>query len=427
MTNTLGWLDYNVNESTVRHTLQSMVAAQAAENERTMDKLQTIYLFLTRKCNLSCQHCYIEGVGPARDKDFDLPAIKQLIERALPFGLKKVKVSGGEPFVRQDALEILNYLDSLNLEVVLETNGTLFDDDTVPQLEKLKDFTIFVSLDHRDVEKHDEFRGVPGAYNKTVKVLQDLGRTNIKSIVTTTANRNNYADVVNIADLVLGWGIKQHRTLLNIHPLGNARGHLDNAITMEEAEVLIGSLIASEHFRSGRSYMTLPPALMPLNMLRDLHTCGWGNNVIGVLSTGEISMCSASYEDQEMIGGNAFEQDLIEIWAHGDFFKNLREVGNNGKVKGVCGNCIFYTACRGVCRMSSYSHYGVVDAPYPLCQETYNAGAFPKYALVDPEKDCHFGQGVIKAGRAEPAAKLVQLTSLRKAAAQVMSSGVHSG
>jgi radical SAM protein with 4Fe4S-binding SPASM domain len=407
------WLNYKVDEVAVRQKLQAMVYRQCTENEKTLGTLQTIYLFLTRKCNLACQHCYIEGVGPARDKDFGLPAIQKIIERALPHGLKKVKVSGGEPFVREDALDILAYLDSQNLEVVLETNGTLFQDDTLNRLSALKNFTVFVSLDHYDLNKHDEFRGLPGAYSRTVKVLKELGQTEVSSVVTTTANRQNYSDVANIADMVLGWGIKQHRTLLNIHPLGNARGHLDNAITIEEAEVLIGSLIESDHFKAGRSYMTLPPALMPLDMLKDLNSCGWGKNVVGILSTGEISMCSASYDDLDMIGGNIFEQDLVEVWEHGDLFRNLRDVGN-GSVKGVCNNCIFYTTCRGVCRMSSYAHYGEIDAPYPLCQEVYNRGGFPQYALIDPNRNCHFGSEVIKGKRAEPLQKLVKLTSRLK-------------
>jgi radical SAM protein with 4Fe4S-binding SPASM domain len=367
------------------------------ENE-VRDQLQTIYLFLTRKCNLACQHCYIEGVGPARDKDFDLPAIRALIERALPHGLRKVKVSGGEPFVRRDVIEILRYLDALDLEIVLETNGTLFQPDTISQLRALRRLTVYISLDHLEEVKHDEFRGRAGAYGKAVAVLRELGQTEVTSVVTTTASRHNYAQVVDIADMVLDWGIKRHRTLLNIHPLGNARGHLDNAITMEEAEILIARLLRSPHFRSGRAYMTLPPALMPLEMMRDLHTCGWGNSVIGVLSTGEVSMCSASYDDPGMIAGNAFERDLIDIWRESEFFRGLRAVGE-GRVKGVCGNCVFYAACRGVCKMSSYAHYGEKDAPYPLCQEVYNRGAFPRYALVDPSRDCRYHRQVIKPSR----------------------------
>jgi radical SAM protein with 4Fe4S-binding SPASM domain len=409
----LQWLTYDVDEMSTRRRLEGMVGVQVAENRSHQGQLRTIYLFLTRKCNLSCQHCYIEGVGPARDQDFDLDTIKGLIDRAIPHGLKKVKVSGGEPFVRRDVMDVLKCLDERGLEIVLETNGTLFAPDTVEQLAALRKFTVFISLDHADEAAHDKFRGLDGSYRKTVRVLREMGQTAIQSVVTTTAMRYNYDSVVPIADMVLDWGIKRHRTLLNIHPLGNARGHLDNAITMEEAEVLIGGLLQSSAFASGRAYMTLPPALMPLAMLRDLHTCGWGTSVVGILSNGDVSMCSASYEDPDMIGGNAFNEDFVDLWANGTFFKNLREIGE-GRVKGVCGNCVFYEACRGVCRMSSYSHYGEVDAPYPLCQEVYNAGAFPRYALVDPERDCTYDKTVIKASRSKlDDGVFIPLTSLR--------------
>jgi radical SAM protein with 4Fe4S-binding SPASM domain len=378
--------------------LRERVRKHFEESEGSAGALKTIYLFLTRKCNLGCKHCYIEGVGPARDLDFDLASIQKLIDQAVPHGLKKVKVSGGEPFVRRDVIDILRFLDERGLEIVLETNGTLFAPDTVDQLATLRKFTVFISLDHIDEAEHDDFRGLAGSYNKTVNVLRQMGETNVESVVTTTANRKNFDRCVEIVDAVIGWGIKRHRTLLNIHPLGNARSHLDNAITLDEAEILISQLFASEHFRAGRAYMTLPPALMPLEFLRDLHTCGWGNSVLGLLSNGDVSMCSASYDDPAMIGGNAFRENFIDIWKNGAFFRELREIGD-GKVQGVCSNCVFYKVCRGVCRMSSYSHYGTTDAPYPLCQEVYNRGAFPKYALVDPERDCRFGNEVIKTSR----------------------------
>jgi radical SAM protein with 4Fe4S-binding SPASM domain len=95
-----------------------------------------------------------------------------------------------------------------------------------------------------------------------------------------------------------------------------------------------------------------------------------------------------------MIGGNAFETPLMDIWQNSPFFQELREVGG-GNVKGVCGNCVFYSVCRGVCKMSSWSHYGEKDAPYPLCQEVYNNGGFPTYALLDPDRDCTYRRGTI--------------------------------
>jgi radical SAM protein with 4Fe4S-binding SPASM domain len=397
----LSWLREPVDEDTTRFRLQAMVEREFSQRTSTTD-LKTIYLFLTRKCNLGCQHCYIEGVGPnAKGVDFNFETIRGLIEQARPNGLRKVKVSGGEPMVHKEFRMIMEYLGSIGLrELVLETNGTLFKHDTLEWLEKIPNLTVFISLDHFDPEAHDKFRGRIGAFDRTVEVLQALGQTNIDSVVTTTAYRSNYNKIPQIIDLVLGWGVNRHRTLLNIHPIGNARGHLDNAITLDECAELIGNLLELESFRNGRAYMTLPPALMPLQYLNGVHTCGWGDNVLGILSNGNISMCSASYDDAEMIGGNAFDQPLLDIWHNSPFFEELRQIGK-GNVKGVCGNCIFYKVCRGVCKMSSYGHYGEKDAPYPLCQEIYNSGRFPRYALLDPNQDSTYRRGVIREQRAE--------------------------
>jgi radical SAM protein with 4Fe4S-binding SPASM domain len=397
---TLEWLPPVPDEQQTRERLHALVAREQLSRRSSENELKTIYLFLTRKCNLGCQHCYIEGVGPrAKGVDFNLETIRGLIEQARPHGLRKVKVSGGEPMVHKEFMAVMEYLDSCGLqELVLETNGTLFDDETLQRFSQFSNLTVFISLDHFLESAHDEFRGKSGSYAKTASVLRDLGKTDIQSVVTTTAYRNNYNQVLKIIDLVLGWGVKKHRTLLNIHPIGNARDHLSNALTLDECEILIGELLASPHFESGRAYMTLPPALMPLKYLNGVHTCGWGDNVLGILSNGEVSMCSASYDDPEMIGGNAFEAPLMDIWRNSAFFHELRNIGN-GDVQGVCGNCLFYSVCRGVCKMSSWSHYGEKNAPYPLCQEVYNSGAFPAYALIDPERDSSYRKGRIPARR----------------------------
>jgi AdoMet-dependent heme synthase len=396
----LDWLSTSQNPDVARRSLQALVESELSQRVVSKNEIKTIYLFLTRKCNLGCQHCYIEGVGPkARGYDFNLETIRSLMEQALPNGLRKVKVSGGEPMVHKEFMAVMEYLGSCGLkELVLETNGTLFDEETVERLSHLPNLTIFISLDHFEAEEHDQFRAKTGAFEKTAAVLKDLGKTNIATVVTTTAYRNNYDKIPQILDLVLGWGIKKHRTLLNIHPMGNARGHLDNAITLDECEFLIGNLLKSSYFESGQAYMTLPPALMPLKYLNGVHTCGWGDSVLGILSNGQVSMCSASYDDPEMIAGNAFEVPLMDIWRDSPFFHELRDVAH-GNVKGICGNCVFYAVCRGVCKMSSWSHYGEKDAPYPLCQEVYNSGDFPEYALIDPNRDSTYRKGTIKPKR----------------------------
>jgi radical SAM protein with 4Fe4S-binding SPASM domain len=405
MNSSLSWLSEPSDRDGIKSELVSLVEREYAKRHGG-DELKTIYIFLTRKCNLGCQHCYIEGVGPkAKGIDFNFDTIKGLIEQARPHGLRKVKVSGGEPMVHKEFMRIMDYLGSIGLqELVLETNGTLFKEDTVGNLASIPNLTVFISLDHAQPGQHDGFRGRAGAFEKTATALKALGGLDIGSVVTTTAYRDNYDKILEIVELVFSWGIKRHRTLLNIHPMGNARGHLDNAITLDECEVLISSLLASRHFDSGRAYMTLPPALMPLKVLKSIHTCGWGDNVLGILSNGDISMCSASYDDPNMIGGNVAQQPLMDIWRNSRFFQDLRDI-SGGAVKGVCSNCVFYKVCRGVCKMSSYSHYGEKDAPYPLCQEIYNNGAFPTYALIDPTRNVSYGGGAIRPKREPKAAE----------------------
>lgn len=394
----LEWLSYDLDNAAVRQRLQNIVKRQAAQQSKTYSNPDTIYLYVTKKCNLACKHCYIDRSSPTQTEDFAFASIQKLIEQALRYGLKKVKVTGGEPFESQNLFEVLDFLNSKGLAIVLETNATLFQKDTIQQLSSLNDLTISVSLDHLEAYAHDDLRGVPGSYRNTTTVLKELGQTSIQSVVTTVASRYNYHYIVELADTVLNWGIHRHRTLLNIHPLGNAAENLDLAITMEEAKELISSLLGSPHLRTGRVYMTLPPALTPLDMLQDFYACGWGNNVVGVLPTGDVTMCSASYGDPHMIGGNVFEQDLIDIWSTSSLFKRLREI-RSGNVKGVCGNCIFYALCCGFCRFSSYAHYGEIDAPYPLCQEVYRRGGFPTYALVDPSRVCQYGEHVLRSMR----------------------------
>lgn len=375
---------------------------QVAEWGRAVEvgrRLDTLYVFLTRKCNLNCQHCYIKGVGPgAQDHDFSLGTIQHAINQALTKGLRRVKVSGGEPLIHPEFPQILAYLAELGLdEIIIETNATLLTAKQVSQLERVRGLTLFVSLDHAWPDKHDRFRGKPGSYTRTLQALTQIGATGIQSVVTTIAYRDNRAFIGDIIELVLGLGISRHRTLLNIHPLGNARAHPDNALTISECIELICSLLASPLCASGRAYLTLPPALTPLSQLTGVHSCGWGRSVAGLMSNGDVSMCSASYDDPGMVAGNIFERPLDEIWKGQGLFEELGVAQR--AVKGVCSNCVFHSVCRGMCKMSSWAHYGEKDAPYPLCQEVYNIGLFPAYALLEPSRDCFYRLGTIGAGR----------------------------
>ncbi|ANM20269.1 radical SAM domain-containing protein (plasmid) [Rhizobium sp. N541] len=164
--NTPDWLSTPQDVHVTSQTLQALVTSELSKRVVSENEIKTIYLFLTRKCNLGCHHCYIAGVGSkAKGIDFNLETIQGLIEQALPNGLRKVKVSGGEPMVHKEFMAVMEYLASCGLkELVFETNGTLFDEFTIEQLSRLPNLTVFISLDHFDPEAHDAFRAKSGAF-----------------------------------------------------------------------------------------------------------------------------------------------------------------------------------------------------------------------------------------------------------------------
>ena len=70
-------------------------------------------------------------------------------------------------------------------------------------------------------------------------------------------------------------------------------------------------------------------------------------------------------------------------------FKEL----NANELKGICGNCLARDLCRGGCRLHAMMKYnGDFYAPDPECQNVYNLGKFPEYAMEDENKDCSYSE-----------------------------------
>ena len=101
--------------------------------------LNSIYLYVTDRCNLRCKHCWIEPLycedcEDNNNNEFNLKYLKKAIEDAREIGLNRVKVTGGEPFLRKDIIDIIEYLHAQNITVDIETNGTLVNKEIVEVL-----------------------------------------------------------------------------------------------------------------------------------------------------------------------------------------------------------------------------------------------------------------------------------------------------
>ncbi len=156
--------------------------------------LYSVNIEITRACNLRCRHCFNNSGNPMPDELTTREWIKVLDI------LKKKRVLSltftGEPFAREDFIEILAYAAS-NFDVYLMTNGTVIGDDdwfnslSDKQIEALKKVKTFqISLDSPAPEINDKYRG-RGCYQKVISALERIKEWDSFIIISSTITQEN--------------------------------------------------------------------------------------------------------------------------------------------------------------------------------------------------------------------------------------------
>lgn len=168
--------------------------------------LMDVWVHVTNKCNLSCIHCHLDSGTPFRN-EMTKEEIFGVIDRAMELGMKKLVVSGGEPFIRSDILDIIKYAHKRNVRIIrIITNGTLITEKIARTLRKL-DVNVQVSLDGAYKETHDSIRG-GGTYKKTINGIKNLMNKNTDCYVCMTLMKRNVNEMQEMANLLENLGVR---------------------------------------------------------------------------------------------------------------------------------------------------------------------------------------------------------------------------
>ncbi|NLJ84596.1 MAG: radical SAM protein, partial [Halanaerobiaceae bacterium] len=125
-------------------------------------KIEDPYIEITSLCNLKCIHCYNSSSSNTK-KHLNISELEQCLSYFNEIGIKQISVSGGEPLLYPNLMELLEICSFYEMEVFLVTNGTLLNNDLVSKIRKhIKYYQ--VSLDG-DRDTNDTLRGV-GSYDK---------------------------------------------------------------------------------------------------------------------------------------------------------------------------------------------------------------------------------------------------------------------
>ena len=136
--------------------------------KRAVDKLRSISLEITSKCNLNCLHCFANENGDSGDSELEYSAINAVLEECSKIGCRIIQFIGGEPLLHPNISNLLDYAYSLGFEKIeLFTNGTLLDTEKLKMIKKCGISLAFsIYSDNRAI--HDEITRCKGSYDRTI-------------------------------------------------------------------------------------------------------------------------------------------------------------------------------------------------------------------------------------------------------------------
>jgi len=324
--------------------------------------------------------------GPQRG-EVKLEQLKQALYEAKELGLKRFKITGGEPFIRKKLVNQLVEIGSeLDLTVYIETNGTLINEEEAKFL-KGRAVGISISLDFPD-ERHEEFRRLRGSFKRVLKTIELLSEHEVSWMCIMTITRSNFAEIPALAKLVIPLGAR----VLKVHPclaLGRAKG-LEELLAPLECLKLIRIVAQLDEIYKGKIITTMPLSLVASffdwpRPLRIGGVCPY-KNLLSILPNGDIALCGIGMTHPETVFGNIYQSSISEIWNKATgYLKELRSTTPNS-FNGICSRCTFNKHCANSCPAYVYESSGTFFASHPLCEALYKMGLFPEEYLTDEQR-----------------------------------------
>ena len=335
--------------------------------ERGLDAPICLTWELTYACNLACVHC-LSSSGKRDPRELSTAQCKAIIDELERMQVFYVNIGGGEPTVRPDFWELVDYAGDHHVGVKFSTNGVRITPEVAARLAASDYVDVQISLDGATAEVNDAVRGA-GSYAMAVRALQNLADAGFSDAkISVVVTRHNVGQLDEFKALADRYGATLRITRLR--PSGRGADVWDELHPTAAQQVqLYDWLVAhGDGVLTGDSFFHLsglgaPGALAGLNM------CGAGRVVCLIDPVGDVYACPFAIHDRFLAGNilsdNGFgdARGFDDVWKNSALFAELREPQSAG----ACGSCGHYDACRGGCMAAKFFTGLPLDGPDPEC------------------------------------------------------------
>ncbi len=331
---------------------------------------------LTEGCDHGCSHCYNVWNGdsappPNAEPALDTPALQELMSKAVAVsGARHITLTGGEPLLRKQAMQIVRHATELVPSVTLITNGSHVGPDTAAKFAEWGVRGVQLTLLAGDRELHDRLKGAV-CFDDTVRAALDLIDAGVRVQVCFVAMAENRREFRKVMELCVALGIDDI-SYNRMSPTGRAIHHM--ARLMPTPAQIEADLETAEVY--GRAWgvrvataMPIPPCIVRTSHLTWVRTgaCSTGSKSPNIVldARGNVRSCNLSANEL----GNLLTDEWSDIIGN-SYFRTFKAT-----VPEMCRGCTYEASCQGGCKESGHSAFGSHSQPEPLLWMATQKGA----------------------------------------------------
>ena len=200
---------------------------------------------VTQSCDLACKHCRAAAQPIAHPDQLTHEEGKALIDQIAEMRVPIFIFTGGDPLKRPDLYDLIRYCDQKGVKVAVTPSATpLLTRDAIFKMKEAGVVRLGISLDGSTPEIHDKFRGLDGAWARTIQAIEWAGEAGMPIQVHSTINRHNAADLDGLCNLFEHLNIVMWNVFFLV-PVG--RGQLGDLLSGEEFEQVFAKIYELSH------------------------------------------------------------------------------------------------------------------------------------------------------------------------------------